>query len=520
MKTWVAVGTRLRALRDLQGLRVGPLQHVIRHASAVRGSAKSAYKSASKGFGSSDDGYKEVIEKGVKIRLKNDNSTFYNEVQVMNRDLSVLVISHFAKVRELENEAKYQKRLRSYESKKANNEPDCHEPVKESGISILEAFAATGIRSLRYIQEVPGVRSITVNDFDATAIKTLRDNFAYNSCADDNRVVISHNDAAELMYSCRSREKNFDVIDLDPYGSASEFIDCSIQALSDGGLLCVTSTDMRALCGDNSEACYVRYNAMPFRKSDFRHEASIRILLQYLDSVASKYGKVIVPWLSVSVDFYVRVFVRVYESAFEASSACSRKSLVFQSVACPSFYLQPLAQSKKKTTQHSQQTEVDSDEEPMSTAPMIKQSPSTTPPQFVASVSRVPPVCEESRTALRMAGPFWSTELHDKEIVTELLTELTDNASSQSSLPTAKRLSGILQCIQEEIDAPFYYMLPALFGAVSLPCMVTRNQFANALINSGYKVSAFHREPGSIKTDAPNHVVSISPLHLGLRLKC
>lgn len=32
----------------------------------------------------------------------------------------------------------------------------------------------------------------------------------------------------------------YDVIDLDPYGSPSIFLDSAVQSVSDGGLLCVT----------------------------------------------------------------------------------------------------------------------------------------------------------------------------------------------------------------------------------------------------------------------------------------
>ena len=45
-----------------------------------------------------------------------------------------------------------------------------------------------------------------------------------------------------LMYQHREAGQQFDVIDLDPYGSAAPFIDPAVQAVADGGLLCVTCT--------------------------------------------------------------------------------------------------------------------------------------------------------------------------------------------------------------------------------------------------------------------------------------
>ena len=40
---------------------------------------------------------------------------------------------------------------------------------------------------------------------------------------------------------------------------------------------------------------------------------SSRILLHAIDTAANRYKKYVVPWVSVSVDFYVRLFVRVYQ---------------------------------------------------------------------------------------------------------------------------------------------------------------------------------------------------------------
>lgn len=70
------------------------------------------------------------------------------------------------------------------------------------------------------------------------------------------------------MYSAIGNGQKYDVVDLDPYGSAAPFIDGAVQAVSEGGnkqwrqiyiaiqltvlnigLLCVTCTDLAILTG-------------------------------------------------------------------------------------------------------------------------------------------------------------------------------------------------------------------------------------------------------------------------------
>ena len=63
----------------------------------------------------------------------------------------------------------------------------------------------------------------------------------------DNLVTSSHSDATMVMYNNRKKEDRFDVVDLDPYGSPTPFLDGAVQAVSEGGLLCVTCTDLAVL---------------------------------------------------------------------------------------------------------------------------------------------------------------------------------------------------------------------------------------------------------------------------------
>lgn len=113
------------------------------------------------------------------------------------------------------------------------------------------------------------------------------------------------------MYLSSKPENRFDCIDLDPYGSPSRYLDAALQAIKDGGLLLVTATDMAVLTGNSPQSCYVKYGAVPL-KTSCCHEMALRILLKCIESIANRYGKYIEPLLSVSVDFYIRVFVRVF----------------------------------------------------------------------------------------------------------------------------------------------------------------------------------------------------------------
>ena len=72
--------------------------------------------------------------------------------------------------------------------------------------------------------------------------------------------------------------KRFTVIDIDPYGSPASFLDGAVQAVDDGGLICITCTDMAGLSGNHGEASFAKYGAMPL-KSKCCHEMVASFIL-------------------------------------------------------------------------------------------------------------------------------------------------------------------------------------------------------------------------------------------------
>jgi len=101
-----------------------------------------------------------VTEGKASIIFPSGNQVFYNNVQEFNRDISILVIRMFSEMRQQDNV----KRSKS----------------PRQGIRILEALAATGLRSVRYFKEIPGVQSITVNDIEPAAVEAIKRNIEFN----------------------------------------------------------------------------------------------------------------------------------------------------------------------------------------------------------------------------------------------------------------------------------------------------------------------------------------------------
>ena len=57
----------------------------------------------------------------------------------------------------------------------------CQQTVDEEEVRVLEALAASGLRSIRYALEIPAVSHVVANDFSSEAYESMQRNIAYNS---------------------------------------------------------------------------------------------------------------------------------------------------------------------------------------------------------------------------------------------------------------------------------------------------------------------------------------------------
>lgn len=82
----------------------------------------------------------------------------------------------------------------------------------QSGMRVLEALSATGLRSIRYGKEVPGIKQIIANDLSSSAVKSIEKNIQLNNL--ENLITASEANATTLMYNSTSPQSRFDVVDL------------------------------------------------------------------------------------------------------------------------------------------------------------------------------------------------------------------------------------------------------------------------------------------------------------------
>jgi tRNA (guanine26-N2/guanine27-N2)-dimethyltransferase len=159
-----------------------------------------------------------------------------------------------------------------------------------------------------------------------------------------------------------------------------------------------------------------------------------------------RYGRYIQPLLSLSIDFYVRLFVRVQTAPIEVKKVArfvenfckdyrcficphSQTSVYYICSGCQSFYEQPLGRITERINDRSGNTAV-----------LYKTHAG--PP--------VPEKCPECGSPLHIAGPMWNGQIHDLHFVGRILEHLEGN---EDKYGTSTRMRGMLTVAKEVGDA-------------------------------------------------------------------
>ena len=196
---------------------------------------------------------------------------------------------------------------------------------------MLEALSGLGARGLRAAVE-SGLDLVVLNDLNAAALGLAERSAEANGLCN---VELSRREACAFLLSRmwggsavgsaggggsgdRAPRRRADIVDIDPFGSPAPYLDCCLRAVSRGGMLSMTATDLQVLNGMFPAACARRYGGIPMRRSGFGDEASLRLMLGCLCSIAGRLDLSVEPLLVHSDQHYYRAYARIGGRADQA----------------------------------------------------------------------------------------------------------------------------------------------------------------------------------------------------------
>jgi len=265
----------------------------------------------------------------------------------------------------------------------------------------------------------------------------------------------------------------------------------------------ITCTDKAVLAGKYPDTCLARYGSVS-SNAIYHSEMALRIVLYALMSIAGRLKSTITPLLSLSIDFYVRVFVRVHRSAEGAKLQTENAGIVAECKNCCSHIILPLV--NRDSTGKSNRNR-------RGRLPALPESCT---------------LCGLNETRA-IAGPIYTGALHDRKFITSLLESL--NCSSESIPPSPnssssvsdlniedaqgpqiqnrKWMFGLLSVIRDELlDIPLYYSHSKLCRVFKVMQMPKMEMIKEVLRLQGCRVSGSHTCSGSLKTNASANLIA------------
>jgi tRNA (guanine26-N2/guanine27-N2)-dimethyltransferase len=368
----------------------------------------------------------ETYFKGRQEYIPSRTPVFYNPLMAFNRDIAVLALRV------------YQRRV-------------------QRSLGVCEPFTGCGVRGIRFGKEVQNVNHLVLNDLNPQAINLTRFNVERNGLS--YKITIQQLDAHALLSRHSHPKKRFDVLDLDPFGSPSPFLDSAVRAIKKGGLLALTATDMAPLCGVKPPACVRKYLGKPLR-TEYCHEVAVRLLLNALILTAATHDLGVTVLLSHSTDHYIRVYTQIFPGAQKANDAIGRLGYLVHCFQCLNR-------------------------------------------RWTMGLSNFPPrTCDVCGGRMGVAGPLWMGNLFDNDFCREMIEE-----ARSVELSERRRVLRLLNIILTEIGGPpTYFVVDKISENLGLPGL-SKTALIENLVDSGYQATETHFNPRGIRSNAPISVI-------------
>ncbi len=305
----------------------------------------------------------------------------------------------------------------------------------------LDSLAGIGARSIRVANEIECIEKVFVNDINPKAIEIAMRAAKLNNVT---KCDFSENEACRFLSLHSKRDTRGAVVDIDPFGSPTRFLDCGIRATSHGGLLSVTATDLPVLHGLYQEACQRKYYGIPVR-TEYGNEIAIRLILGCIHLVAGRLDVQVVPLFVQTNMHYYKVYVKV----LVRTDSQENMGYIVHCKSCG----HRKVQNEKGAS------------------------------------------CEVCGTKLESAGPLWIGELYDKVFVDMMLKEQKKFLIDKSCEKT------LLKCQNEMGMSATYFTLDEI--ARKKQCAPSSlSNIIEKLQNEGYEVSQTSLNPSGFRTNA------------------
>ncbi len=347
---------------------------------------------------------------------------FYNPVMELNRDLAVLALQ-------------------------------VHQKMLGREISVCEPLTGCGVRGIRFATEVEGVKKILLNDINMEAAKLAHFNVKKNGLTDC--ISVASEDANLFLSRYAKPRKRFDFIDVDPFGSPAPYLDSSVRALHNDGLLALTATDMAPLCGVYPKACLRKYGGKSLR-TEYCHELAVRLLIGCLTMMAAKHEMGVEIRSSYVSDHYTRVYSKLSRGAKLADESIKKMGYILHCFSC--FH--------RETSEG-----------------------------IVTPLKRE---CVECGSTLDFAGPLWLGKISDGDFCHSMKKGVENRRLKQE-----KRIFKLLSLIQDEAEAPItYYVIDKICDKLDLPTPSLIG-VVKELRRANFQAILTHFNTKGLKTNAP-----------------
>ena len=328
--------------------------------------------------------------------------------------------------------------------------------------TFADSICGVGARGLRTAVEVPKIDTIYLNDLNPIAIDLAKESAKLNQVQD--KCIFGTNDVCKFLNFQERDFRKFDIVDLDPFGSPSPYVDCVLRSVSNRGLISITATDTAVLCGVYPNVCYRKYYGFPLR-TEYSNEIGIRILVSFIALNASRFDLSIVPYFCHSNLHYLRVYLKVIFGKLLANSILTKIGFLKHCQNC-----------KHRKVEHLKEQNL---------------------------------VCEICGAKCNLAGPLWIDSLFDSEFVGAMLNELKNNEYYSSSTNDYNKMLKVMQTCDKELAYPSYFETDTI-ASMARKSSVSLERVISTLSSNGFNVSKTIMNDKGFKTNAsPKEIINL-----------